>query len=100
MATERSFTKLEHLKALERKVCYARRAQRNYQAITCVLVVAVFLCAAVTIQSTDLDIQPNVVAGNPNDSYELKLIGDGDTGADVEMTLKTVPTNVAPPANR
>ena len=92
-----SITEVELLNELQRKIFHARRAQRRYTAITLVLVVSVFLCAAVTIQSTDLDIQPNQVAADPDDSYELKLIGDGDTSA-VEMTFKTIPTT-APPDN-
>ncbi len=87
-----SITEVELLNELERRIFYARRTQRKFPTITLLLVLVVFLCAAVTIQNTDLDIQPNQVAGDPDDSYELKLIGDGSSGADVEMTLKTVPT--------
>ena len=87
-----SIAEMELLNEFERRIFRARRGQRRYQAITYILVVAMFLCAAVTVQSTDLDIQPEVMGGDPNDSYELKLIGDGDSSADVEMTLKTVPT--------
>lgn len=55
-------------------------------------VLAILLVSAVTIKNADFEIHPNVVGGNPNDSYALKLVGDGSTGADRAMSLRTVPT--------
>ena len=77
---------------LEQELEASRRSGRRFAA-TVLLPVATFLLmvAAVTVEDANLEIHP-ISGGNPNDSYKLKLIGDGDTGADVAMTLHNVPT--------
>lgn len=57
------------------------------------LVLAILLVSAISVKNEDFEIHPEAVGGNPNDSYPLKLIGDGSTGADRAMSLRNVPTS-------
>lgn len=76
------------LASLEQQLLASRRL-----VVTALLVGLAFLILGqVKVKDASFEIHPNVSGANPNDSYLLKLIGDGDTGADRAMTLHTIPT--------
>ena len=83
---------MERIHRLQKSLERVQRRQRRALAVSLAVLVLILLSAAITVTGEDLEIHPNVSGGDPNDSYELKLTGDGDTGADRAMTLKTVPT--------
>ncbi len=83
---------MEHIQRLQKKLERLQRRQRRALAVSMAVLVLALLSAAITVTGDDLEIHPNEVGGNPNDSYELKLTGDGSSGADRAMSLKTVPT--------
>ncbi len=82
----------EKFSRLETELRQIEQSLSRWISLNLTLLAVFLLCGAIFIKNADLEIHPNFVTANPNDSYEVKLIGDGDSGADRAMTLKTVPT--------
>lgn len=77
---------------LEEQVRAARRNSRRACAAMVLFLIVILSVGQVSVQDANFEVHPNATGGNPNDSYMLRLIGDGDTGADRAMTLRTIPT--------
>lgn len=92
-ATNRPASDFEaRIASLEGRVARFQRNSRRLVATVLLMSVGLLTLAQVKVEEANFEIHPNVSGGNPNDSHMLKLIGDGSSGADRAMTLRTIPT--------
>lgn len=80
------------LASIKEQLWVSRRNSRRWIGTTLLAGFALLAVAQVKVEDADFEIHPNASGGNPNDSYMLKLVGDGNSGADRAMTLRTIPT--------